>query len=278
MQRRERRHVPVTMGSPQFRTVETNGFTVTDAWFPPGAVLPRHTHDRAIFATMLEGRFDSVIAQRRIECTRASVWVEPNAEPHANFISREGAHVVVLQPNPAHAPLFEPFASYLDAPSGQHHARVTADARRIAAEIASPDAFTALAVESLALGMLVDAARLSATRETGKPPHWLLQAQELLHARFREPMTIGEIATGVGVHPSHLAHCFREQFRVTIGAYVRRLRIEWAAERLREDDAPIVEIALAAGYSDQSHLTRECQRHLGVSPAAYRAYAKISQK
>ena len=274
MQRRERRHVPVTMGSPQFRTVETNGFTVTDAWFPPGAVLPRHTHDRAIFATMLEGRFDSVIAQRRIECTRASVWVEPTAEPHANFISREGARVVVLQPNPAHVTLFEPFSSYLDVPSGQHHAGVAADARRIAAEIAAPDALTVLAVESLALGMLVNAARVSAGRGMGKPPQWLLQAQELLHARFREPMTIGEIATDVGVHPSHLAHCFRGHFRTTIGSYVRRLRVEWAAERLRETDQPIIEIAVAAGYSDQSHFTRECQRHLGVSPAAYRAHAK----
>jgi quercetin dioxygenase-like cupin family protein len=72
MQRRERRHVPVTMGSPEFRTIETNGFIVTDAWFPPGAVLPRHTHDRAIFATMLEGRLARMIT---VEPARsASRW------------------------------------------------------------------------------------------------------------------------------------------------------------------------------------------------------------
>jgi AraC family transcriptional regulator len=271
MQRREKRPVPVTMGSPQFLTIETSGFLVTDAWFPPGAVLPRHTHDRAIFATMLEGRFDSVIAQRRIECTPASVWVEPNSEPHANFISRVGARVVVLQPNPALGALFEPFESLLTVPAGQHHGGVAADARRIAAEIASPDALTALTVESIALGMLVSALRASAVRRTRKPPQWLLHAQELLHARFREPLTIGDIATTVGVHPAHLAHCFRHEFRTTIGVYVRRLRAEWAAEQLRKGDASIVEIALAAGYSDQSHLTRECRRYLGVTPAAYRA-------
>jgi AraC family transcriptional regulator len=274
MQRRQKRHVPVTMGSPQFRTIETNAFLVTDAWFPPGAVLPRHTHDRAIFATMLEGRFDSVIAHRRIECTPASVWVEPNGEPHANFISREGARVVVLQPNPAHAALFEPFEPFLAVPKGLHHGGVAADARRIAAEIAFPDTLTALGVESIALGMLVMAARVSAVDGTRRPPQWLLQAQELLHARFREPLTIGEIATNVGVHPAHLAHRFREHFRTTIGVYVRRLRAEWAAERLREDDASIAEIALSAGYSDQSHLTRECRRYLGVTPAAYRAASK----
>jgi AraC family transcriptional regulator len=274
MQRREKRHVPVTMGSPRYQTVETNAFLVTHAWFPPGAVLPRHTHDRAIFATMLDGGFHSVIANRRIECTPATVWVEPTGEPHANFIGREGARVVVLQPNPALATLFEPFEAFLTVPKGLHHGGVAADARRIAAEIALPDSLTPLGVESIALGMLVAAARVSAAHTTRRPPQWLLQAQELVHARFREPLTISEIATNVGVHPAHLAHRFREQFHTTIGVYVRRLRAEWTAERLREDDAPIVEIALAAGYSDQSHLTRECRRYLGVTPAAYRAASK----
>jgi AraC family transcriptional regulator len=270
MQRREKRHVPVTMGSPRYQTVETTAFLVTDAWFPPGAVLPRHTHDRAIFATMLEGGFHSVIANRRIECTPATVWVEPTGEPHANFIGRDGARVVVLQPNPAHEMMFEPFEGFLTVPKGLHHGGVAADARRIAAEIAFPDSLTPLGVESIALGMLVSAARVSAVHGSRRPPQWLLQAQELLHARFREPVNISEIATAVGVHPAHLAHRFREQFHTTIGVYVRRLRAEWAAERLREGDASIVEIAVAAGYSDQSHMTRECRRYLGVTPAAYR--------
>jgi AraC family transcriptional regulator len=270
MQRREKRHVPVTMGSPRYQTVDTTAFLVTDAWFPPGAVLPRHTHDRAIFATMLDGGFHSVIANRRIECTPATVWVEPTGEPHANFIGRDGARVVVLQPNPAHVMMFEPFEGFLTVPKGLHHGGVAADARRIAAEIAFPDSLTPLGVESIALGMLVSAARVSAVHGTRRPPQWLLQAQELLHARFREPVNISEIATAVGVHPAHLAHRFRKQFHTTIGVYVRRLRAEWAAERLREGDASIVEIAVAAGYSDQSHMTRECRRYLGVTPAAYR--------
>ena len=54
--------VPVTMGSPRFRSLDTEAFSITDAWFPPGEVLHAHTHARGIFATMVEGSFDTTIA------------------------------------------------------------------------------------------------------------------------------------------------------------------------------------------------------------------------
>jgi AraC-like DNA-binding protein len=34
--------------------------------------------------------------------------------------------------------------------------------------------------------------------------------------------------------------------------------------------AALVDIATAAGFADQSHMTRELRRLLGISPAAYR--------
>ena len=74
-----------------------------------------------------------------------------------------------------------------------------------------------------------------------------------------------------GVHPSHLAHTFRARLGTSVGEYVRRLRVEWAAERLGDSDAPISAIAIQAGFSDQSHLTREMVRRLGVSPARLRS-------
>ena len=54
--RQRQRHVPVTMGSPRFRTMEATGCTVIEAWFPPNAELAPHTHDHPIFGVMLHGR------------------------------------------------------------------------------------------------------------------------------------------------------------------------------------------------------------------------------
>lgn len=267
-----RANVPVTMGSPRFRTAATTGCTVTDAWFPPDAVLEPHTHERTIFAVMLDGSFDSAIGRRRLDCTPAAVWTEPREEKHANYIGRAGARVLVVQLDPARHDLFAPFAALTDEVHLLRHAGIATDARRVLTELDVADPLTPLAIDSLVLTMMTAAARLrfDADRHGRSLPRWLARAQELLHARFRERIQLTDVATAVGVQPSHLAHAFRRHFRTTVGAYVRALRLDWAVEQLARTDDPLASIALAAGYSDQSHFTRECRRVRGVSPGEYR--------
>jgi len=264
------RHVPVTMGSPRFRTVEATGCTVTEAWFPPGAVLAPHTHDCPIFGIMLGGAFQSAIARRRLDCPVSAAWVEPRAERHGNFIGRAGARVLVVQPDLEREDLFGPFAKYLDEVRYLRHAGIAADARRLAAELVIADDVSPLAVDGLVQTMLAAAARAWTPRGAQAPPRWLLRAQEMLHAHFRERVSIAGIAKAVGVSPWHLARAFRAHLRAAPADYVRRLRVEWAAEQLAGTGMSLAEVAAAAGFSDQSHLTREFVRCLGVTPGVYR--------
>ena len=74
----------------------------------------------------------------------------------------------------------------------------------------------------------------------------------------------------MGVHPAHLARCFKREYGQTVGEYARALRLEWAAEQLALDDASLAEIALGAGFADQSHFTRAFRQHAGVTPGRYR--------
>jgi len=48
------------------------------------------------------------------------------------------------------------------------------------------------------------------------------------------------------------------------------LRIEYACHELAASETPIVQIALSAGFCDQSHFTRTFKRHIGVTPTQYR--------
>jgi AraC family transcriptional regulator len=262
--------VPVTMGSPVSRSLGLHGFEVIDAWFPPYASLPRHTHSRACVAVMLEGSFDLVIGGRVHPCPPSAVVTEPAEEGHANRVGARGARVVVVQPDPARVELLRPFASVLERVSHRHDADIAGRAGRLAREIAGPDDLASLAAEGIVLEMLVRLARTEAG-SARRPPRWLLQAQELVHARFSAPFHLAEIAAEVGVHPAHLARAFRQQFRASLGSYVRRLRLEWAAEQLVRRDTPLAEVALAAGFADQSHFTRSFKLYAGLTPSAYRS-------
>jgi AraC family transcriptional regulator len=85
-----------------------------------------------------------------------------------------------------------------------------------------------------------------------------------------ERINFGQLAASVGVHPTRLAHEFRRRLGASPGEYARQLRLAWAADRLRENDSGIAEIAIRAGFCDQSHFSRTFRRQFGMAPAAWR--------
>jgi AraC family transcriptional regulator len=151
------------------------------------------------------------------------------------------------------------------------HPGIVSGARHILAELRAPDSLTPLVIDSLVLPMMATAVRVGALRRPERArPAWLSRAQEIIHARFRERLLLDEIAAAVDVTPWHLARAFRRDFGMTIGEYARSLRLNWALDRLAKTSMPISAVAVAAGYTDQSHLTRACTAATGVGPAQYR--------
>jgi len=206
-----------------------------------------------------------------LACEPGSAVAEPAEERHGNVLGTAGAHVVVIQPHAFAIEGLGPCGRLFDAVHHMQRSPVCRAAWAIVRELRAPDGATPVAVEGLVLGMLALAARQDRPeRWTRRAPPWLSRAREQLHARFLCPPAIRELASEAGVHPDHLARAFRARFGVPVGAYLRRLRLDWAATRLEERDVTIVEVALAAGFADQSHFTRSFKRHTGLTPAEYR--------
>lgn len=263
--------VPVTMGSPWFRTLNTQTCSATEARFSAGDALHPHTHNRPIMAVMLHGSFDTAIAGRRFPCTPGWSWTEPCEERHANYIGTQGAHVLVVQPDPSASAAFEFISPLIEDIVHVQDPIVAVDARRILAEMDRADSLSALAIDALTIGMLVRISRRARTdRAPRRPPAWLARITELLHEEFRTPPSLAQLSAEAGVTPTHLCHAFRANTGSTIGRFVRAARASWAAEQLRNTDQPLSAIAAAAGYSDQSHFIRECRRLLGSNPSEYR--------
>ena len=261
------------MGSRRSENISVDGFHVIDAWFPPGAHLEQHSHDRACFGVMISGGFDLEFAVGAYPCTRGTVFTEPLGEQHTNRMSNAGAHVVVVQPDPAHEALLQPLAAVLDGISLFKHEAILHLAERIALEVRSPDNVTPLAVESLVLDVLTTAARAfeKPSSHHGVPPRWLHTAKDFLHDEFLNGIRVADVGRAVDVHPAHLSRAFRRHFGTGVAAYVRRLRLEWAADRMSTTEDSLSAIAIRAGFADQSHLTRTFARYFGTTPARYRA-------
>jgi AraC family transcriptional regulator len=272
--------VPITMGATGVATLPLDDFLVTEAVFPAHEHLPPHVHDRATLAVMLEGCFDLSIIHRVFPCEPGSAVTEPAQERHGNMLGSGGARVVVIQPDPLAVAGLGACARLFEEVRYARRSPVCGHARRIARELRAPDSATPLAVEGLVLEMLALASRQDRReRPPRRAPPWLARARDELHARFRDPPRIRELAAAAGVHPDYLARAFRVRFGVPIGSYVRGLRLDWAATRLKVVEEPIARIGLEAGFADQSHFTRAFKRYTGLTPAEYRhAYEVLTPR
>jgi len=127
---------------------------------------------------------------------------------------------------------------------------------------------SALALEGLALEIISLVERRSDRRH---PPAWLPHAIELSHIVSERGVRLTEVARQLGVHPTHFARTFRLHTGRTFGEHLREHRLAAACRALRSSTQPLAEIAVMAGFADQSHMTRTFRRLLGTTPRVYRS-------
>ena len=104
-----------------------------------------------------------------------------------------------------------------------------------------------------------------------RPPRWLRGIKRRISTGFAGPVSVRRWAGWAGVHPDHLGRSFKHHYGMSVHDFVRRLRVQWSCWAMLEDPGRrLGDLAIAAGFSDQSHFTREFRRIRGVSPGAFR--------
>ena len=241
-------------------------FEVTRLAFPPNFSHGPFEPQRGYLVVVLEGAVCKTFSRDSATLARGEVATLPAGSTHSSEFASKRTQVLTVRAVDE-SPLF---GSLL---LRRRHLRASASAvlgRRMATELDATDECWSLALEGLALQLVATAERASCER----PGPWLTRVRELLHDRAPEQASLGELADAVGRHPTHVARVFRREYGLSVGEYARSLRLEWAASRLALDDAPLAQVALEAGFADQSHFTRAFRRHAGVTPGRYRELRK----
>jgi AraC family transcriptional regulator len=83
-------------------------------------------------------------------------------------------------------------------------------------------------------------------------------------------LSLQSMAAEAEISPLYLPHAFKVAVGHSPHQYVLQRRIQKARSLLTSTDSPIADIALAVGFSSQSHLSNWFRRLVGVSPASYR--------
>jgi AraC-like DNA-binding protein len=91
----------------------------------------------------------------------------------------------------------------------------------------------------------------------------------ILRQHPAEPLGLDAIARKVGCSPFYLSRTFSQETGMTIPQYLRRIRMERAAELLQSGKYNVTEAALEVGYSSLSHFSQAFCQTMGCCPALY---------
>jgi AraC-like DNA-binding protein len=239
---------------------------------PPGGDTGVHNLDGPLIGIILAGDCETSFGNRRYEARRGDAWIEPSGQRRRNLAGRDGVvSLSILPETDGRTGLFGEFPKLLSRFGLVRDHSLTGWAHLAAAELRRRDSVSQVALLGHALAIVASITRAATARESERrEPTWMRNARDYIHAHFREPVCLDEIARMVGVSREHLSRTFTRFMGAPVADYARQLRVQWAADEILRGTRPLAEVAACAGYFDQSHLTREFRRRIGSTPAEYR--------
>lgn len=178
-------------------------------------------------------------------------------------------HVPDRELRRAFADTFDRDARLMQAPeiTLEDRPRLVAPMRRIAAAALEGDALAAQeALAALTLALFADAPPPRGTLRGGLSPVVRRRLRDHIEAQLDAPLPLCDLAAVAGLSEFHFLRCFSQSFGLAPHAYLRRRRVE-RAKRLLRAGVRVSEVAIACGFSSQSHLTRAFRQEMGVTPA-----------
>ncbi len=245
---------------------ELNGFVLTESVYTADHRIARHSHASPYLSILLRGSYRETRERQTRYCEPSTVVFHPAGEIHTDRFSRWGGRIFRFEITDSSRIAGFSAATPFDSAGGP----LAWLSSRLYAEFKRTDPYSPLVMEGLVLEILGIAGRDHSHPADRLAPPWLGRVEELLREHTREDLTLPRIAEVAGVHAVHLGRVFRRFHGCTVGEYLRALRIERAIRDLRSTDKPLSEVAVDAGFADQSHFCRAFKFATGVTPGAYR--------
>ncbi|HEY5095269.1 MAG TPA: AraC family transcriptional regulator [Candidatus Eremiobacteraceae bacterium] len=139
------------------------------------------------------------------------------------------------------------------------------------AELESGEPFDRLYAESLGTAMAVHLLRhytLEAPKTTrlGLTRRQHNDVVDYVTAHLTSNLSLGELAAVAGASISHFSSLFKQSSGLPVHQYVIRRRVECALNLLLHGASTLSEVAVQAGFADQSHMARCMRRVIGMTP------------
>jgi AraC family transcriptional regulator len=231
--------------------------------------VPLHTHENASFVFVVAGLYRSSADGTPPVCPVSTLIFNPAGTAHCDSFALANGRFLAVSISDQSLRIAADGTALPTAATAFAFGDAVATALRLVQQCLSPGVENAEAMEALCWELLSRTAKTALWPEKNLPS-WTQRARELLHDQCAEPLQMTDVARQLGVHPVYFARAFRQVFCCTPGEYRTRCRLHKAMDLMRNGRLSLSDIALVAGFFDQSHFTKAFREHFGSSPYAYR--------
>jgi AraC-like DNA-binding protein len=105
-----------------------------------------------------------------------------------------------------------------------------------------------------------------------------LRCRDFITQHYQRLRSIEEVVAECDVDQAYLCRLFRRFDHQTPYRYLVRLRMNDAAERLRDPQVLVRQVAAESGYEDPFHFSRAFKQVFGISPNAFRRLRQSSSR
>jgi len=244
---------------------------LADVRYPERCHLPFHLHSRPYFCLIRGGTYTEGYDRKTRRCAPGMLVFHPAGESHSETFDESHVASFNVEIGPEWTRRMEEFGILLDQPVEFERGEAVTLALRMLEELSANDAESGLSIEALTWEILA-AFGGARTGFDKSQPQWLKDALGTFDSRLDESVSLRRIAREVGVHPVYFAAAFRRFHGCSPGQYLRRKRFERARHLISDPDVSLAQVAIDAGFSDQSHLNRIFRRFTGMTPRQYRTF------
>ena len=254
----------------RLRSYAISEVKLMESSYAPGTEIPKHSHECASLCLVLQGTYSEVYGRRTRVCKPSTLIFYSPGKEHSDHFHEAGGRCFNAEVSMRWLARVREYSTVIDSQTEFKGGALIHLATKLYNEFRFMDETAPLAIEGLMLEIVAEASRRLKSTQERKIPRRIDRAKEFLHAHFQGPIRLEHVAKAIDAHPVYLAREFRKHYHCTVGEYIRRLRVELACSQLSDSDEPLTEVALSAGFSDQSHFSRTLRRFTGLSPAEYR--------
>lgn len=109
-------------------------------------------------------------------------------------------------------------------------------------------------------------------------PYVIKEAIRYIEENVERQFNVKDLAAHIRCHPDFLSRKFKKETGVDLSEYIRRYRIDYARELLKDPNASIDDVAEKCGFADRIHFTKVFGKLSGQTPGQFQRQFRVAEE